>query len=144
VQMEERLAEALGVAGATDPCVIVIDNLETLADAELAMRFLTRPTVLRPHKVILTTRHSAQALAGLVREFRWSGLLEEAVIAFARHLAADDPGFVLTSEDMEKLVTVSGGIPLLVKMAVRLAMHDARPVSAVIDQLRGHRGSLSR
>ena len=142
VQIEERLADALGTAGATDPCVIVIDNLETVKDAELAMRFLTRPSVLRPHKVIITTRRSARALASEVREFSWRGLSDEAVLAFARHLAADDPGFELNADDVGELIAMSGGIPLLVKMAVRLAMHDARPVTAVIDQVRDPNGAL--
>lgn len=66
VQIEEHLAHALGTAGATDPCIIVIDNLKTMMDAELAMRFLTRPSVLRPHKVIITTRRSTRALASEV------------------------------------------------------------------------------
>lgn len=133
VQMEERLADALG---ATGPCVIVIDNLETVKEAELAMRFLTRPSVLRPNKVIITTRQSAQALASEVREFSWRGLPDDAVLAFARHLAADDPGFELTAQDGAELIAMSGGIPLLVKMAVRLAMHDARPVMEVIERVR--------
>ena len=133
VQMEERLAGALGAAG---PCVIVVDNLETVKEAELAMRFLTRPSVLRPHKVIVTTRQSARPLASEVREFSWRGLSDDAVIAFARHLAADDPGFELSAQDMQELIAVSGGIPLLVKLAVRLAMHDARAVTEVIGQVR--------
>lgn len=136
VQMEERLAGALGAAAAAGPCVMVIDNLETVKEAELAMQFLTRPSVLRPHKVIITTRQSAQGLASEVREFSWRGLSDDAVLAFARHLASDDPGFELGSRDAEELIAMSAGIPLLVKMAVRLAMHDARPVTEVIDQVR--------
>jgi len=144
VQIEERLADALRTAGATDPCVIVIDNLETVKDAELAMRFLTRPSVLRPHKMIITPRWSARALASEVREFSWRGLSDEAVLAFARHIAADDPGFELSADDVAELIAMSGGIPLLVKMAVRLAMHDARPVTAVIDQVRDLNGALGQ
>lgn len=139
VQMEQRLAEALAAA---EPCLIVIDNLETLKEAELAMRFLVRPAVLRPHKVIITTRESVRALTGQVRELAWHGLAEDAVADFARHLAADDPAFALAADDVEQLVRMSAGIPLLVKMAVRLAMHDGRPVTEVIDQLRDPTGAL--
>ena len=132
-QMEDHLADALSAA---DPCVIVIDNLETVKEAEIVMRFLTQPSVLRPHKVIITTRQSARALASEVREFSWRGLSDDAVLAFASHLAADDPSFELNAQDVEELIAMSGGIPLLVKMTVRLAMHDARPVTEVIDQVR--------
>jgi nucleoside phosphorylase len=144
VQIEERLADALAAAGATEPCVIVIDNLETLNDAELAMRFFSRRSMLQPHKVIITTRQSTRALAGAneVREFSWRGLSYEAVLAFARHLAADDPGFELNAEDVAELVAMSSGIPLLVKMTVRLAMHEAQPVTVVIDQVRDPSGAL--
>jgi nucleoside phosphorylase len=139
VQMEERLAEALASA---DPCLIVIDNLETLKEAELAIQFLARPSVLHPHKVIITTRESVQHLTGQVRELAWHGLSDGAVADFARYLAADDPTFTLRTDDVDQLVAMSAGIPLLVKMAVRLAIHDARPVTEVIGQLRDPNGAL--
>lgn len=141
-RIEQDLADALGSIRSTDPCVVVIDNLETIEDAELAVRFFARPSVLRPHKVIITTRRSAKALATQVREFSWRGLSDEAVRDFARYLAADDSGFELSADDLQELVAMSGGIPLLVKMAVRLAMHEARPVSAVVDQVRDPNGAL--
>ena len=77
-----------------------------------------------------------------MREFSWRGLSDDAVLAFARHLAADDPGFELSARDVEELIAMSEGIPLLVKMAVRLAMHDARPVTEVIDQVRDPNDAL--
>jgi NB-ARC domain len=55
-RIEDRLAGALRILDPTDRCLIVIDNLETLADAERAVTYLARSSVLRPHKVIITTR----------------------------------------------------------------------------------------
>lgn len=141
-RIEGRLAEALRVAGMDDRCIMVIDNLETLADAERAVDYLTRSSVLRPHKVIITTRKSAEKLSPLVREVAWHGLATPDATEFARYLTADEPDFKLAASDLNQIITTSMGIPLLIKMIVRLALVEARPISEVVGQLQNPRGEL--
>jgi NB-ARC domain len=142
VRVEGRLAEALRALGPDDRCLIVIDNLETLADAERAVDYLVRSSVLRPHKVIITTRKSTEKLSALVREVPWHGLAAPAAREFARYLAADEPDFKLATSDLDQVVTTSAGIPLLVKMIVRLAVVEARPIAEVVGQLNDPKGEL--
>ncbi|GAA3251153.1 hypothetical protein GCM10017691_63700 [Pseudonocardia petroleophila] len=142
-RLEESLANALQSSiEIARPCLIVIDNLESAPDAQLAVDFLTRSPVLRPHKVVLTTRNSARLIAPTVREFAWHGLDSDAVREFAAYLAADTSGFELDDLDVDELISMSGGIPLLVKVAVRLAVHTSQPLRTVIDQVRNPGGEL--
>jgi hypothetical protein len=141
-RIEDRLADALRALGATARCLVVIDNLETLADAEQAVDYLAGSSVLRPHKVIITTRKSTAKLSSLVREVPWRGLAAPPAREFAQYLAADEPDFQLTARDLDQVVTTSMGIPLLVKMIVRLAVVEARPIAEVVGQLKNPRGEL--
>jgi hypothetical protein len=140
-RLEERLAAAIGRS--PDPLLIVLDNLETVSDVRLAMDFLDRPSMLGPHKVAVTTRQSTASLSSMVHEISWRGLDDNAVRGFARHLAAEEPDFSLTMRDLSQIVTVSGGLPLLVKMIIRIAVHEARPVAEVIGRLRDTHGDLA-
>jgi hypothetical protein len=141
-RIEDRLAEALRALGPVDRCLMVIDNLETLADAERAVDYLVRSSVLQPHKVIVTTRKSAEKLSSLVREVPWHGLAAPAAREFARYLAADEPDFKLSARDLSQTVATSMGIPLLIKMIVRLAVVEARPIAEVVGQLKDPQGEL--
>jgi hypothetical protein len=68
--IEEQLATALPA----EPCLIVIDNLETLPEARYAVRYLTTSGLLRPRKVVLTTRVAVgEEAAHAIRERRWTG-----------------------------------------------------------------------
>lgn len=141
-RIEYHLASALHSMNSGDHCLIVIDNLETIADAERAVNFLDGSDVLRPHKVVITTRKSTERLSPLVHEVSWYGLIPADARKFARYLAADAPGFELTTSDLDDVVATSGGIPLLIKMIVRLAIVEATSVSEVTARLRDPKGEL--
>jgi hypothetical protein len=141
-RIEDRLAAALRILDPADRCLIVIDNLETLADAERAVAYLARSSVLKPHKVVITTRNSTEKLSSLVREVVWHGLENRPAREFARYLAADVPNFNLTAHDFDQVFAASVGIPLLIKMIVRLAVVEARPVAEVVGQLKDPKGEL--
>jgi hypothetical protein len=141
-RIENRLAGALRMLDPADRCLIVIDNLETLADAERAVTYLARSSALQPHKVMITTRESTEKISSLVREVVWHGLEAHPAREFARYLVADEPNFNLTSHDFDQVVTASMGIPLLIKMIVRLAIVEARTVAEVVSQLKDPRGEL--
>lgn len=142
-RLEDTITASLRAAREEDRAyVIVIDNLETMSDAALAVRFLVDSSILNPHKVVITTRESTRGLASEVREFDWRGLHEAAAHEFAQHLAADNDDFSLDAGDLQELVRMSDGIPLLIKMGVRLAMYEARPLKEVIHEVRDPRGEL--
>ena len=141
-RIEDHFASALQSMSSGDRCLIVIDNLETIADAERAVNFLDDSIALRPHKVVITTRRSTEKLSPMVHEISWNGLSPADTRKFARYLAADAPGFRLTAPDLDDVVTTSGGIPLLIRMIVRLAIVEATSVSEVTARLRDPRGEL--
>jgi len=141
-RIEDRLAAALRMLDLADRCLIVIDNLETLADAGRAVDYLARSSVLKPHKVVITTRNSTEKLSSLVREVVWHGLEDRPAREFVRYLAADEPDFELTAHDFDQVVAASLGIPLLIKMIVRLAVVEACPVAEVVGRLKDPKGEL--
>jgi hypothetical protein len=141
-RIEDRIAVALRALDPADRCLIVIDNLETLADAERAVDYLARSSVLRPHKVVITTRKSTERLSSLVHEVAWHGLAAPPARQFARYLATDEPDFELATRDLDQVVTTSMGVPLLIKMIVRLAVVEARPIAEVVGKLKDPKGEL--
>ncbi|ANZ39112.1 hypothetical protein BBK82_26590 [Lentzea guizhouensis] len=134
--IEQRFAQALSSLDPGVRCLIVVDNLETVSDVERALSFIATSSALRPHKVVITTRVSTAKSSDSVQEIQWRGLTSEAAKQFARHLAMVEPGFTPTAEELGEVVEISGGIPLLIKLMMKLAIVDARPVSHVVRQLR--------
>lgn len=127
-RIERQLANALSELGRSERCLIVIDNLETVQDARMAIEYLRAESGIRPHKFILTTRQSVMPY----RELRWNGLDLVAAREYADYLGQDDPSLKLTSRDLDQVVAASERIPLLIKLIVCLAIFERRPVREVI------------
>lgn len=63
VLIEQNLAGALAALDNSQRCLIVIDNLESVQDARLVIKYLEEKEITRPHKVILKPPHRAPLLA---------------------------------------------------------------------------------
>jgi NB-ARC domain/SEFIR domain len=140
--VDRELPRALALLGDGESCLIVIDNLETVPDARTAIQFIAQESLIRPHKVILTTRESAIQFSRRVHERRWEGLEPEAARRFAEHLGRDDPSLDLARTDLDEIVVTSGGVPLLIKLIVRLAIFKRLPINQITMRLHDKRTDL--
>ena len=139
----DSVVERLPAAMPAEPCLIVIDNLETLPEARLAVRYLTTCGVLRPHKVVLTTRAAiAEEAAHTIRERRWTGPDRPAARAYADYLARDDPTLDPRPADLDDVVDAAERVPLLIRIIVGQAVFRRLPVREVIARLRQRGGVL--
>src|SRR5439155_15718479 len=100
--------------------------------------------LVRPHKVLLTTRRSAQDFGRQVqvRELRWDRLTAAAAREYAGYLCGDDPGLELTARDLDHVVAESECNPLLIKLIVRLATFRRLPIDEVVRRIRDGTGVL--
>ncbi len=128
-EQEQRLRHAL----ATIPTLLVVDNLETAADAHALTEGLDQ--LARPTKVLITTRHRLSAydqVASLtVRE-----LPPADALAFLRHHSQERnvPALLDAPEaDLLRIAIVTGGNPLAMKLVV--GQLRAAPLAQVLDDL---------
>ncbi|HZO69175.1 MAG TPA: NB-ARC domain-containing protein [Kribbellaceae bacterium] len=134
----------LPAAMPTEPCLIVVDNLET-REAELAVRYLADARILRPHKAVITTREAvgSTGLHGL-REVTWDGPDKDSAAEYARYLAVDDPTLDPRKRDLDDVVEAAERNPLLIQIIVNQARVERLPIREVIDRLRDINGVLGR
>jgi pimeloyl-ACP methyl ester carboxylesterase len=133
---ERQFAHQMRTLAAREKCLIVIDNMESVVDSRYAIRYLHDERIIRPHKVVITTRDSAASQFVSVRQLRWDRLQNEAAHEFAKYLASDDPAFQLDSNDLDRITDYSGGLPLVIKIMIRLCLDRGQSVAEVIDRLR--------
>jgi hypothetical protein len=141
--VEREFPRSLSSFADNEPCLIVIDNLETVRDARAAIQYIDRESLIRPHKVILTTRESAAQHSGKVRERRWWGLDADAAREYAEYLGQDDPDLDLSRNDLDEIVAASDRIPLIIKLIIKLAMFERQPVADIIGRLRDSQAELA-
>jgi nucleoside phosphorylase len=125
-----------------EKCLIVVDNLETVADADV-IKYLDDPnkpkvSVINPHKVIVTTRRSIVGRSRNVVEIRLRGLKSQSACQLIRFLSRGNRDIELaTDEDLKPILDVTEGNPLLMKLAVNRFLVSHRPLKDILDQLRG-------
>ncbi|MBJ6640873.1 alpha/beta fold hydrolase [Streptomyces sp. DHE7-1] len=134
--IEDELPQGLRrLALAGHPCLIIIDNLETVPEAELVLRYIEERGIVRPHKVVLTTRKSAEPLSDLVRQKAWDGLDEISAQDLVGYLA-QARGLDLGPEDIDRVVRLGESKPLLLELTISLATRWRRPVNEIESRLR--------
>jgi hypothetical protein len=139
----DAIEAALPAAMPAEPCLIVLDNLETVPDARFAVRYLTTSGLLRPHKVVLTTRVAVGTEAAhTIRERRWTGPDRAAAHAYAEYLTRDDPTLEPSPADLDDVVDAAERVPLLIKLIVSQAVFRRLPIGEVIARLRRRGGPL--
>ncbi|URN03151.1 NB-ARC domain-containing protein [Actinomadura madurae] len=135
---ERDLAHGVAAMPADERALTVIDNLESTEDAEGILSRLEGLGLIRPHKVIVTTRWSVQRDLMAITEFLLSGLRPEDALAFVRHLGSADPD--LREADREVLapvLTVTEGNPFLIKLVIRQYLATRRSLDRVMADLTG-------
>lgn len=128
-EQERHLAAAL----AAEPTLVVVDNLETVADVRALVEGLDR--LARPAKILLTTRHRVTVYEQ-VTSLTLCELGAEDALAFIQYHAAERnlAAVVAASPaDLQRIVQVTDGSPLAIKLVVgQLA---ALPLAQVLADL---------
>jgi hypothetical protein len=118
------LPVALRRLGDTTRCLMVLDNIETAVELQRVLAYIRGADIPSRHKIILTSQLSALP-DERVREVDWLGLNHAAARAFATYVADRSPGR-LTRSQIEDVIAMCGGNPLLIRLAVgRMVLADA-------------------
>lgn len=130
---EQEQVQRLRRAIASQPTLLVVDNLETAADLTALVKGLGR--LVRPAKVLLTTRQrvmSCDQMTSLpVRE-----LPPGDALAYVRYHSQERnvPALLNAAEpELQRLVAVTGGNPLAIKLVVGQA--QVLPLGRILDDL---------
>ncbi|WP_433077847.1 hypothetical protein ACQP1P_35665 [Dactylosporangium sp. CA-052675] len=127
------------------PCLIVIDNLETVPEGKVAVEYLIKRFAAGPHRFLLTTRESvAAAGGGRVNERRWHGPSEADAKDYARYLAQLGTRLNPSETDLDDVVRAAECTPLLIQIIVRYAAEKALTIREVLQRLRDIGGPLGR
>lgn len=140
VLIEQQLVGAMPA----EPCLIVVDNLET-REAEVAVKYLAGSGILGPHKVIITTREAVEGTGvGRLREITWDGPDHAAAAEYVRYLAADDRTLKPRNSDVDDVVRAAERTPLLIQIIINQARVERLPIRDVIARLRDVNGTLGK
>ena len=120
------------------PCLVVVDNLETVDDSAALLPELRQ--LANPSKFLITTRFSLRAEADIFA-YTLAGLSESDVLAFLRYEAATRniaPLLAATPEQLTAIYRVVGGNPL----ALKLVMGQAAflPLAQILTNLQQAQG----
>lgn len=134
----DRALNALAARLRAVPHLIVVDNLETVADVETLLPTLHR--LAGPSKFLLTTREAFHAHDG-IHHFPVPELNEPAALALVRHTAQmQDMTHVASASDtdLRPIYATVGGNPLALRLVV--GQLHILPLAQVLENLREARG----
>lgn len=127
------------------PCLIVIDNLETVTEGKVAVTYLIKRFADTPHRFLLTTRESVSAAGGgRVEERPWYGPSDADAKDYARHLAQFGTGLDPSETDLNDVVRAAERTPLLIQIIVRYAAEKKLTIREVLKRLRDIGGPLGK
>jgi len=123
-----------------EKCLIVIDNLETIADTEvieLIDSTINNKGLINPHKILITTRKSVQNKSTNIIERNIKGLKSENAYDLIYYLAkGNDEIRKSTHTDFEPILRLTEGNPLLIKLSINRFLVSKRPLNDVLDELK--------
>jgi hypothetical protein len=123
-----------------EKCLIIIDNLETIADIkviELIDSTIHNKGLIKPHKVLITTRKSIQNKSTNIIEKNIKGLKSENAYELIEYLAkGNDEILKATHTELEPILKLTEGNPLLIKLAVNRFLVSKRPLNDVLNELK--------
>ncbi|TXL90018.1 alpha/beta hydrolase [Streptomyces sp. IB2014 016-6] len=133
---EAELGVALRAAGEQRRVLVVVDNLEVASQATAIVDGLRGAGVVRPHKLLVTSRGVVHDPDHAIKEQSVTGLTQEAAVAFIRHVGADDPELAdATGTTFTPIVRITEGNPYLMRLAIRRYLSTGMPLHEVIDEL---------
>lgn len=121
--------------------VTVVDNVETVRQASTLVDQLHRFGLVRPHKLVVTSRSRVDDPHGLVQQYTVRGLSEDDSIALVRHIGRDDEQLAAAPRDLLlPVVGVAEGNPYLLKLVVGRYLSAGAPLDRVATELTEHLG----
>jgi hypothetical protein len=142
---ERELADGLARLDHDDRILTVIDNLESTEDAQGIVGRLQALGLVRPHKVVVTTRWSVEQHSSAVTEFVVSGLGRSDATELIRHLGRGDRDLEAARTGvLDPVFAVTEGNPFLIKLVIKhyLATHRSLDlIMTELTELRGDAGS---
>lgn len=118
----------------SEKCLLVIDNLETVEDVNEAIQYLGGDQIIKPHKILVTTRTALLGKIPSIAEKQVTGLKLPAALAFLRSIGNKD---IQEAEDndLKPLVETTEGNPLLIQLFVRCLLTSHLPFNIILDEL---------
>jgi hypothetical protein len=133
---ETEFAARLRTLDSDERVLAVVDNIESLDDAASLPQYLESLGLVRPHKVLVTTRWSLQDYAAVLSEFPVISLEPGDALALVAHLGRNDPSLSSANADaLAPLLRVTEGNPFLIKIAVSHYMISHRSLDQVLHEL---------
>ena len=133
---EQDLAEGIAGLDQRERILTVIDNLESTEDAEGIVGRLQDLGLVRPHKVVVTTRWSMQSYSASVAEFPVPSLRRTDSINLIRHLGRGDRDLeAVKTEALDPMLAVTEGNPFLIKLVIRHYLATHRSLQLIISEL---------
>ena len=143
MQRQKEFARRIHQLPTNEKCLIIIDNLEDLSDAQEVVRYIEQERLINPHKYIITTRKSISGQSIQVIEQSLKDLDEHDARLYIRHLGKDDPNISrATNPDLDAILSVTEGNPFLIKLAVRRFVITRQPIERVVGELKSKKKDL--
>lgn len=126
--------EGMLVLPAQEKCLLVIDNLETVEDVTEAIYYLCGNQIIKPHKILVTTRYALLGKVQTVVEEQVTGLDLQAAQDFIRSIGNKDMEQAADNE-LKPIVDATEGNPLLIKLFVTRFLTSHLPLNLVLREL---------
>lgn len=118
----------------SEKCLLVVDNLETVEDVAEAIHYLFGNQIIKPHKIIVTTRSSLLGKVQYLVEKQVRGLALRPALSFIRYLGNEDIEQA-SDDELKPIVEVTEGNPLLIKLFVTRFLTSHLPLTFVLREL---------
>lgn len=126
---------------AGEKVLIVIDNLETIEDIGV-VEYLDSARgldggIIKPHKVVITTRRSVIACSENVVEKEIKGLKPHSAYELIRFLSRGNRDVeTAINEELKPILDITEGNPLLIKLVVNRFLVSHRPLGVILNELK--------
>jgi hypothetical protein len=117
-----------------EKCLLVIDNLETIEDVAEAIQYLCGDQIIKPHKILVTTRHALLGSAQPVVEKHVTNMERQTALEFIRAIGNKDVEQA-TDEELTPIVDATEGNPLLIKLCVTRFLTSHLPLRFILREL---------
>lgn len=115
-------------------CLLVVDNLETMDDVNEAIQYLGSNFIVKPHKLLVTTRQALLGKVPYLIERHVEGLELEPALSFIRSIGNSDIAQA-SEEELKPIVEVTEGNPLLIKLFINRFLTSHLPLALVLAEL---------
>ncbi len=117
-----------------EKCLLVVDNLETVEDVDEAIHYLGGNQIIRPHKILITTRYALLGKAQAIEEQHVTGMEQQTALDFIRSIGNKDIEKA-GDHELKPIVDATEGNPLLIKLFVRRLLTSHLPFKVVLSEL---------